>query len=64
MAEEEKKVNQELVNYKEHVKQVLTNQYQALAKRLETEPNIIFRYEIKLSLESILNIYKSLFEGE
>lgn len=48
-------------DYQNHVKQVLNQRYTSIAERLKAEPNIINRYELKLSLESILQVYKDLF---
>ena len=50
--------------YELKLKNKLNDKYKDIAKRLETEPNIILRYELKLSLELVLQIYKELFEEE
>ena len=51
--------------YQANLKNKLNAKYASLAKRLESEPNIILRYEIKLSTELLIDIYKDLFpEGK
>lgn len=62
MAEEkkEKPVKPDLTD---KAKAVFEERYQSIAKRLETETNVINRYELKLSLELILDLYKRIFEG-
>ena len=62
MAEEkkEKPVKPDLT---ERARSVFEERYQSIAKRLETETNVINRYELKLSLELILDLYKRIFEG-
>ena len=47
--------------YKKRLKEALNQRYTALVKRLDKETNIINRYELKLSLECILEDYKVLF---
>ena len=59
--EKEKPILPEVIAYENHIKDMLNKRYQSLVKRLETESNIINRYEIKLSLESVLSIYQELF---
>ena len=39
----------------------LDERYKSIVKRLETETNIIIRYELKVSLEELLQVYKLLF---
>lgn len=47
--------------YQNQIKQTLNARYESIVKRLDKETNIINRYELKLSLESILQVYKDLF---
>ena len=50
------------ISVEDKVKEVFNNRYESIVKRLETEPNIINRYELKLSLELILDLYKKIFQ--
>ena len=61
---EEKKELTELDAYQAQIKTKLNARYSAIAKRLEAEPNIIFRYELKIALEELLQVYKMLFPEE
>ena len=47
--------------YQKKLQDKLNARYTALAKRLEAESNIIIRYELKLSQELLINVYKDLF---
>ena len=51
----------EVTEYENGIKAKLNQRYQQMIKRLETETNIINRYELKISLESLLETYKTLF---
>lgn len=42
-------------------KNKINEYYNSVLKRLETEVNILFRYELKIELESILKTYSLLF---
>ncbi len=61
MAEEKKVKLPEVTEYENHIKDLFNKRYQALIERLKTESNIILRYELKLSIESILETYKFIF---
>lgn len=50
------------LSVEDKARHIFEDRYQAIAKRLETETNIINRYELKLSLELILDLYKSIFQ--
>lgn len=51
--------------YSKGLQDKLNARYASLAKRLESESNIIIRYELKLSQELLINVYKDLFsEGK
>ena len=50
-----------VLEYQNQIKQRLNARYESIVKRLDKEPNIINRYELKISLESILQVYKDLF---
>ena len=47
--------------YRKSLQDKLNTRYASLAKRLEAESNIIIRYELKLSQELLINVYKDLF---
>ena len=47
--------------YQKKLQDKLNARYASLAKRLEAESNIIIRYELKLSQELLINVYKDLF---
>ena len=49
-------------DYKEGLMAKVNERYQAITKRLETEPNIIIRYELKVALEELITVYKLLFQ--
>lgn len=51
----------ELQEYQENIKAKLNARYNTIAERLRSEPNIIFRYELKVALEELLQVYKELF---
>lgn len=51
--------------YSKGLQDKLNARYASLAKRLESESNIIIRYELKLSQELLINVYRDLFsEGK
>ena len=51
----------ELQEYQDNIKSKLNARYNTIAERLKAEPNIIFRYELKVALEELLYVYKLLF---
>ncbi len=45
----------------QEIKAKLNERYKALVERLNAEPNVILRYEIKLSLDELMNTYRIIF---
>lgn len=63
MAENHKPLT-EVEEYKQGLIDKLNAYYDTLVKRLQAEPNIILRYEIKSSLDMLTEVYKLLFKED
>lgn len=57
--EEKKELTVE--DYKTELRAKLNERYSTIVKRLQTETNIILRYELKVSLDELVNVFKVIF---
>ena len=54
-----------VAQYKHELAEKFDTRYKSIIERLKTESNIIIRYELKVALEELLQVYKLLFkEGQ